>query len=358
MICGQERVRRYKWQALSARLSALSWLLIAGGLSATVAQVGSATMPIEVSSKEADDNLQVKTLQPDYPPEAEAKGIEGTVRLKIAINERGNVTDVKTLSGDPLLVPPAIALVKRFPYRPFIRKGKRVAVTTEVAVPFVLHPTTRKEIYDSWMSHREAARILRKNGKMDAGVGELQSALVDAKQLGDIEVADTYGDIAYLYSREGRYSDAEPALTERLGILRHSRIQDELEIANTQADLATAYLLMRKDLAEAQRLLQRALPVQEKYFKHATLQFSKDTYAHRLALSLGSLALLHDLQGEFSAAEPLYKRSISLGEQRLSADDEAIIMQRYAEMLVKMGRSAEAAKLREGATALQLGIRK
>jgi len=70
------------------------------------------------------------------------------------------------------------------------------------------------------------------------------------------------------------------------------------------------------------------------------------------------LAILHDLQGQFSAAEPFYKRSISLGKQLLPADDEAVIMRRYAEMLIKMGRSDDAAKLREDATALQLGLRK
>jgi hypothetical protein len=69
----------------------------------------------------------------------------------------------------------------------------------------------------------------------------------------------------------------------RLRVLRSSRIQDELEIANTQANLGTAYL-MRKDLTEAQELLQRAIPVQEKYLQHETLQSTKDVYAHVQAL--------------------------------------------------------------------------
>jgi TonB family protein len=231
---------QYKLRVLTVRLCALGWLFLLVGLPAECAEVSTAAAPIEVSSKEADDNLQVKTLQPEYPTEAKAKGIEGSVRLRVVTNERGNVTDIKALSGDPLLVPSAIALVKRFPYRPFIRGGKRVAVTTDVDVPFSLHPTTQKEIYDSWMSHLKAATQLRKDEKVDAALAELQQALGDAKKLGEIEVADTFGDIADLYSREGRYSDAEPALAQRLDILRRSRIQDELEIANTQADLGTA----------------------------------------------------------------------------------------------------------------------
>src|ERR1700730_17029220 len=147
------------------------------GLPAKSAQVNSAAVPIKVSSKEADDNLQVKTLEPDYPPEAKAKGIEGTVRLRIVINERGNVTDIRALAGDPLLILPAVAMVKRFPYRPFVRGGKRVVVTTEVTVPFLLHPTTKKEVYDRWRLHVETAMQLRQDGRVDAALGELQQAL-------------------------------------------------------------------------------------------------------------------------------------------------------------------------------------
>jgi tetratricopeptide (TPR) repeat protein len=198
---------------------------------------------------------------------------------------------------------------------------------------------------------------LRQDGSVDAALGELQQALDEAKKLGDMDVATAYGDIATLYFKEGRYGDAEPALTRRLEILQRSQIQDEVEIANTQSDLAAAFLIQRK-LVRVQQLLQRAVPVQEKYLRNATLQDSKDIYAERLAFSLGSLALLHDLQGQFSTAEPLYKRSISLGEQLLPADDEALIMRRYAEMLIKMGRSDDASKLREKATALQLGLSK
>jgi TonB family protein len=348
---------RHKLNAIPLGLCVLGWLSLVIGLPSKSALASPAGVPIKVSSKEADGNLQVKTLQPDYPPEARAKGIEGTVRLRIVINERGNVTDIRPLSGDPLLVPSAMALVKRFPYRPFTRSGKRVSVTTEVTIPFALHPTTQKEIYDHRMLHLETARQLRGDGKVDAAFGELQEALADAKKLGDTDVADTYGDIATLYLKEGRYREAEPALEKRLEILQHSQTQDEVEIANTQADLAAAYLAQKK-LENVQQLLQKAIPVQEKYLRQATLQDSKDAYAVRLAHSVRSSAIFHDLQGQPSKAELLYKRSISLGEQRLPADDEALTMLRYAEMLTRIGRSDEAAKLREDAATLQLGLSK
>ena len=36
------------------------------------------------------------------------------MRLRVVINERGNIVGTNVVSGNPLLVPSAIALVKRF----------------------------------------------------------------------------------------------------------------------------------------------------------------------------------------------------------------------------------------------------
>lgn len=162
-----------------------------------VAAIGS---PNQISKQKADGNLEVKTLEPEYPAEARARGIEGVVRLRVLINQLGNVTDVKVISGNALLLPPAVAVVKRFPYRPFIGRGHPAPVRAEVDIPFVLHPVTPREIYDRWTSCRDAARSLRKDGHVDAAVERLQEALGYAEKIGPIEVADTYGDLAELYT--------------------------------------------------------------------------------------------------------------------------------------------------------------
>jgi TonB family protein len=326
------------------------WLLV--GLPFASTQVGLGT-PIKISIKEADDNLQVKTLKPDYPPEAKAKGTEGIVRLRVIINERGNVVDTSVLSGDPLLIPPAMALVKRFPYRPFTRGGKRVPVEAEVDIPFELHPV---DTYKDWNAHRETARQMRKDERIDAALGEFEKALVDAKKLGDLEVADTYGDIAEFYSREGKYDDAIRALEQRLKALKRSRIQDETEIANTEGDLAV-FLFSQRELYKAEVLLKRAIPVQDRYFKRSNFAGSKQVYAERLAVSVETLARVYDLKGRLPEAEPLYRRAVSLGENILHPDIEAAFMRNYADLLKRTGRPDEAAKMRESATALQLDLK-
>jgi outer membrane biosynthesis protein TonB len=45
--------------------------------------------PIHISKEEADDNLEVKTLEPEYPAAARAKGIKGVVRLRVLISRWG-----------------------------------------------------------------------------------------------------------------------------------------------------------------------------------------------------------------------------------------------------------------------------
>ena len=170
-------------------------------------------------------------------------------------------------------------------------------------------------------------------------------------------MADTYGDLAELYIREGRDAEAEPLLVQRLHTLQHSRIHDELEIANTEADLGGVYILLRRP-AMARPLLEHAVPIQERYLRNATLQSTKEVYSQRVAFSLGYSALLNDLEGKTSDAALLYRHAISLGEKTLPVDYEATIMRRYAELLAKTGRQAEADKIRSDATALQLQLKK
>ena len=100
---------------------------------------------------------------------------------------------------------------------------------------------------------------------MDSAVERLQEAPGYAEKIGSIEVADTYGDLAELYIRDGRNAEAEPLLVQRLHTLQHSRIQDELEIANTEADLSDVFILLRMP-AMARPLLEHAVPIQERIF--------------------------------------------------------------------------------------------
>ncbi len=64
--------------------------------------------------------------------------IQRTVRIDAIINEEGRVVEVSVISGPPLLVPSALAAVKKWVFQPTYLNGHPVAVAFIVAVDFTL----------------------------------------------------------------------------------------------------------------------------------------------------------------------------------------------------------------------------
>lgn len=64
----------------------------------------------------------------EYTEEARAAGIEGRLVLEVTVDDNGNVTDVKVITGvDPALDASAIATVKTWKFKPALACGKPVA---------------------------------------------------------------------------------------------------------------------------------------------------------------------------------------------------------------------------------------
>ena len=79
---------------------------------------------------------RIKTQNPVYPPEAERQGIQGQVMVKFVISETGDVESAEAISGDPLLVPAAVAAAKQWKFKPYIKDGRAVKVTTKIPFDF------------------------------------------------------------------------------------------------------------------------------------------------------------------------------------------------------------------------------
>ena len=75
---------------------------------------------------------------PVYPPLARAAGIQGTVRLQAVISRDGAIMDLRVMSGNPLLVPSAMAAVKQWLFRPTYLNGDPVEVATDIEINFTL----------------------------------------------------------------------------------------------------------------------------------------------------------------------------------------------------------------------------
>jgi TonB family protein len=84
----------------------------------------------------SDLRQPLRKVPPIYPPLAQQAQIQGEVRLDVEIDKQGRVSEVKVISGHPLLIQAAIESVKQWEWSPTLLNGQPVEVVTEVSVLF------------------------------------------------------------------------------------------------------------------------------------------------------------------------------------------------------------------------------
>ncbi|HYA89823.1 MAG TPA: TonB family protein [archaeon] len=77
-------------------------------------------------------------VEPLYPPEAEQKHIEGTVKLRAVIGRDGKVMGLGLLSGPQSLVPAAMKAAREWRFIPALLNGEPVESQTEITIEFHL----------------------------------------------------------------------------------------------------------------------------------------------------------------------------------------------------------------------------
>lgn len=104
--------------------------------------------PVPTTSKAPENPRQVggdvqaakliRKIIPGYPPLAKQARVSGTVRLTGVIAKDGSIEQLQVVSGNPLLVPSALAAVKQWLYRPTFLNGQAVEVIAPIDVIFTL----------------------------------------------------------------------------------------------------------------------------------------------------------------------------------------------------------------------------
>jgi len=85
------------------------------------------------------DSTGIVALQapkPSYPMEAASKGVQGKVWIHLLISETGDVESTDVISGDPDLARAAQDAMKKWKFKPYIRNGKPVKVSTKMPFDF------------------------------------------------------------------------------------------------------------------------------------------------------------------------------------------------------------------------------
>ena len=80
----------------------------------------------------------IQEIQPTYPPLAKQARIQGDVVIDSVIDTQGHVTEMKVMSGSPLLVEAAEQALAQWKYQPTLLNGQPVAVDMLVTLHFQL----------------------------------------------------------------------------------------------------------------------------------------------------------------------------------------------------------------------------
>jgi TonB family protein len=91
--------------------------------------------PVKVGGNVKEPRL-VSRVMPEYPLVAKQAGIQGDVVVQTTIDLKGNVVDMKAVSGPAMLRGPALAALRRWKYEPSTLNGQPIAVQMSVTIKF------------------------------------------------------------------------------------------------------------------------------------------------------------------------------------------------------------------------------
>jgi TonB family protein len=80
----------------------------------------------------------ISKVDPVYPPEAKAAGIQGSVVLRAVISKQGSIENLAAESGPQELIGSAIDAVKHWVYQPYLLNGEPTEVMTTITVNYSL----------------------------------------------------------------------------------------------------------------------------------------------------------------------------------------------------------------------------
>lgn len=77
-------------------------------------------------------------IEPDYPEDARAQRLQGTVIVDMVAGKDGEVEGLSLVDGDPRFLASAVKALRRWRFNPLIRYGHPVSFETHITVHFAL----------------------------------------------------------------------------------------------------------------------------------------------------------------------------------------------------------------------------
>lgn len=158
------------------------------------------------------------------------------------------------------------------------------------------------------------------------------------------DVALTLVNLAEVYKAQGRYPEAEPLYKRALAISEKAKGPEHRDVATNMNNLATLYHAQGR-YAEAELLLKQALRIFEK---------AKGPEHRDFAASLNNLATLYVTQGKYIEGESLFRRALAIREKTLGPEhpDVAFSINNLAVLYVEQAQYTQAEPLQQRALAI------
>jgi TonB family protein len=153
--------------------------------------------PLGALEKEATERAE-----PVYPPLARAAKVTGTVVVEVTVDETGNVTAARAVSGHPLLKDAAVEAARKWKFKPAMLDGASAQVTGPIVFKFAIDGAQETD-RDQPPRHRT--------------ISELEQEV--REDPGSMQAHATLG---MEYAVGGRYDDPVAQLKEAIRILPRS----------------------------------------------------------------------------------------------------------------------------------------
>jgi len=105
----------------------------------------SSDQPPAAPPEDSTQLVAIKAEKAIYPWEAQEKQLQGQVWVKIQVSETGNVESAEVISGDPVLAKAAVDAAKKWKFKPYIKNGKPVHVSTKLPFNFAFSENVHEQ---------------------------------------------------------------------------------------------------------------------------------------------------------------------------------------------------------------------
>jgi bla regulator protein blaR1 len=192
----------------------------------------------------------IRQVNPVYPPLAKVAKIGGTVELEILVQKNGEVSDVKAISGHPLLVKAAIDAVRQWKFAP---EPSRVKGRVTVIFTPDKEPSDAEKLAEvkaqlariqSQSGNMTNEQIARKIAELKAEIERGQAAAQQSQMTGEqkLEVARLRAQEADLAAKANasRPTDMVQAQEQQIAAMKAQKAELEARIAEAEQALETA----------------------------------------------------------------------------------------------------------------------